>query len=80
MIILRTFNSVEETGRCDSRCYDARTKRCRCCCGGRNHGVGLNQAIKNAAEIIKQANTGTYPETLEQVQFEAPHKQLRLFV
>lgn len=80
MVILRTFNSVGETGKCDSRCYDARTKRCRCCCGGRNHGVGLNQAIKNAPDIVKQVNTGTYPETLEQVQFEVPHKQLRLFV
>jgi len=80
MVILRSFNSACETGCCNEGCYDARNKRCLCCCGGRNHGVGLNQAIKNSAEIVKQTNTGTYPETLMQVRFEVPKKQLRLFV
>jgi len=80
MVILRSFNSAEETGCCDSRCYEARTKRCCCCCGGRNHGVGLPQAIKNAAEIVKEAKAGNCPERLEQVIFKAPAKQLRLFV
>lgn len=80
MVILRAFNSAGETGRCDSRCYDARNKRCRCCCGGRNHGVGLNQAIKNAIKMVKEANAGNCPEALEQVIFETPCKQLRLFV
>lgn len=80
MIILRSTNSAGETGTCDQSCYEARTKRCRCCCGGRNHGVGLNKAIKNAGEIVKEAAAGNCPEALEQVTFEAPKKQLRLFV
>lgn len=37
-------------GRCDGRCYDARGRRCRCACGGRNHGVGLALAAKNIHE------------------------------
>lgn len=80
MVILKSFNSAVETGRCDSRCYEARTKRCRCCCGGRNHGVGLNQAIKNSAELAKQTAAGDCPEVFKQVTFETPCKQLRLFV
>jgi hypothetical protein len=27
-------------GRCDSRCHDAKSKRCHCVCGGRLHGKG----------------------------------------
>jgi len=80
MIILKAFNSAGQTGRCDSRCYDAKTKRCRCCCGGKNHGVGLNQAIKNAEEIVRAAAAGDCPERLEQWTFETPPKQFRLFV
>ena len=80
MVILEMRNSAEVTGRCDSRCYDARTKHCRCCCGGRNHGVGLNKAIKNSAELVKEASAANYPEVLKQVTFEVWQKQLRLFV
>lgn len=37
-------------GRCDSRCYNATGPICVCCCGGMNHGKGLQQAIDNTAE------------------------------
>jgi len=80
MVILKAYNSAGKTGQCDERCYDARTKRCRCCCDGWNHGVGLNKAIENAAEIVRLAKGGESPEPLEQVTFERPHKQLRLLV
>ena len=79
MVILKTYNSAGETGRCDARCYEAKTKRCRCCCGGRNHGAGLNQAIKNSEEICKQAAAGNCPQKIEQVTFETPVRQLYLF-
>jgi len=34
-------------GRCDETCYNAHGKHCTCICGGRNHGVRKNQAIRN---------------------------------
>lgn len=40
------FNSVR---RCDSRCYDAKGKVCRCICCGAHHGKGLDAAV--AAEL-----------------------------
>lgn len=30
---------------CDVKCYDAQEPACDCVCGGKNHGVGLKQAI-----------------------------------
>lgn len=37
---------------CNAKCYNATGKRCTCICGGRNHGVGLKQAIKNSAQLF----------------------------
>ena len=42
------------TGRCDARCYNARTPRCECVCGGKNHGVGLHMAIENMADLLEE--------------------------
>jgi len=35
-------------GRCDERCHTAKTEKCVCICGGKNHGVGSAQAIANS--------------------------------
>ena len=32
------------TGSCDARCYNAKGPKCKCVCGGLNHGVGLMEA------------------------------------
>ena len=40
--------------RCDARCHNARKPRCRCICGGVNHGVGLDQARANTKEITDE--------------------------
>ncbi len=37
-------------GRCDARCHDAVTPECECCCGGRNHGKGLERAVTQTRE------------------------------
>ena len=37
--------------RCDARCHNATKPRCRCICGGVNHGVGLDQARTNTKKI-----------------------------
>ena len=33
--------------RCDARCYNGRKTRCRCICGGHNHGKGLVKAVED---------------------------------
>lgn len=45
-------NSEGVVGRCDSRCYEATEPRCTCICDGRNHGKGLEQALRNTAAIV----------------------------
>jgi len=37
----------EVIGRCTAKCHTAKGKRCYCICGGRNHGVGFEQAMLN---------------------------------
>jgi len=48
------------THRCDERCYDSADKKCRCICQGKNHGVGLKQALINTAMLAEQ-----YPQSTE---------------
>src|SRR5262245_20452467 len=37
-------------GRCDSRCHYAREWVCRCVCGGRYHGRGIEGTLDQAVE------------------------------
>lgn len=73
--LIKTRGTTGEQCRCDARCYDAKGPNCDCCCGGKNHGVGLDQAIKNmqdqADEILE-----TYIEAHEGTEVYA---QLMLF-
>lgn len=42
-------------GRCDARCYDGDPQaRCRCICGGTNHGKGRALAAANGRAIRRQ--------------------------
>lgn len=54
MTLMSTYNSSGESGRCDARCYNAKNKNCDCCCGGKNHGIGENQAIENTSIYLKE--------------------------
>ena len=54
MILIEVKNSNGVVGRCDAKCYHARDKKCDCCCGGANHGVGLTQALANMTAIIAE--------------------------
>jgi hypothetical protein len=42
------ITAVDENGKvirkCDARCYNAKGEHCKCVCGGRNHGLGLDAA------------------------------------
>jgi hypothetical protein len=37
-------------GRCDARCYNATNPECECCCGGKNHGRGVERAVAQTRE------------------------------
>lgn len=39
---------------CDGSCHNAKGKKCRCICGGQNHGAGQEAAIYKT-EAIDQA-------------------------
>lgn len=59
---------------CDSRCYEAKTEDCACeACNGRNHGVGVKQALANSAEL-----EGVYEDGVKKVYQEPkPHADPR---
>ena len=80
MTVLRAFNKHRQIGCCNKSCYFGKNIRCLCCCGGRNHGVGFNQAIKNSAEIVREAAEKSNPDDPGEIRFEAWDRQLRLFV
>ena len=40
-------------GHCDAKCHDAKGDKCRCVCGGLNHGVGLINTIVNTEVFHK---------------------------
>ena len=37
--------------RCDGTCHNAKHRKCRCICGGKNHGVGTIQAVQNTRDL-----------------------------
>lgn len=48
--VLVVYSSQGCIGRCDAQCHNAAKPGCDCICGGRNHGVGHQQAIENNRE------------------------------
>jgi len=50
--VIAVYNSQGCVGRCDAQCHNAAKPDCDCICGGRNHGVGPEQAIKNNRERV----------------------------
>ena len=55
MVLMELRTSGGKVRRCDARCYNAKGPKCRCICGGRNHGVGLQKAIENTREEALKA-------------------------
>jgi len=45
--LIAVYNSEGCVGRCDARCYEAKSAKCHCICGGKNHSAGLRQAVAN---------------------------------
>lgn len=44
--LIAAYRGREIVGRCDARCYEARTPGCHCICYGANHGMGYHQALQ----------------------------------
>ncbi len=55
-LIIKHRADGKKKGQCDSRCYNAKTPVCICCCGGANHGIGLQKALEATKEIAEQIN------------------------
>jgi len=49
--LIAVYNGERCIGRCDAKCHNAKGPVCTCICGGKNHGVGLAQAMVNTGEI-----------------------------
>lgn len=70
--LIAVYNSSGCVGRCDARCYNAKTKECNCICGGANHGVGEKDATANVLAYTKErlaeikAKGGYVPEGIKQ--------------
>src|SRR4051812_11990200 len=64
--IIAVYNTARCISRCDATCYNAIHPKCRCICGGANHGKGEDKALENSAERI-----GLRPDDLR--TFAAAH-------
>lgn len=42
------------TRRCDARCYNAHGAKCKCICGGLNHGAGYQKAYENTVKMAEE--------------------------
>ncbi len=53
MTLIAVYTSDGCVGRCDARCYNAKSEHCDCICKGTNHGKGLKQAMDNTREMYE---------------------------
>lgn len=54
MTLIAIYTNDGCVGRCDARCYNARSKTCDCICGGKNHGAGQQKAIENTRDMFEE--------------------------
>lgn len=48
--VLRVVGGSKPSRQCDAKCHDAEKPECACICGGKNHGVGYDQAVINVRD------------------------------
>lgn len=70
MTTLLTLATARGTRRCDARCYNARLPECRCICGGKFHGRGLDHAAEQDREWAAEQGIG-----LPAVQAELDYRE-----
>lgn len=69
LLIVR--RGVDIVGHCDALCYDATHDACVCkACAGRNHGVGIEQAIVNTRALVAEWDQPGDVELADAVQHE----------
>lgn len=67
--------------RCDARCYEGISpqEKCKCLCGGDNHGVGVERAVantlRNAARWKRQWNAAN-PSLVPHAEFRVYHLRI----
>ncbi len=54
MTTILTVGDSDGERRCDARCYSAKGPDCECCCGGRNHSIGLQAALEGNQEFVAE--------------------------
>jgi hypothetical protein len=64
--VIVAYDGKKLLGRCDKTCYDAKGRRCRCICGGRNHGAGEYLAHVHAHQDL--------PKILRQLDQQTDHQ------
>ena len=77
--LIEVRNSQGVIGRCDERCYDAIGGKCDCCCGGVNHGVGLNKAVANLSRMYNDVILANTLEDVSQAKVVRPKLEPVLF-
>jgi len=55
--------------KCDEKCYNGKGPTCVCCCGGRNHGVGIEAALRNLKDFELSAQVPYLPYDHERQTF-----------
>ena len=66
--------------RCYPKCYNAKSRECRCICGGTNHGAGGGQACETARESgLSRTPKPKQIPTQRRRKSVAPREQGKLF-
>jgi hypothetical protein len=66
--LITVGNSSGVVGRCDAKCYNAKGGKCKCVCGGANHGAGLAAAQSNTNRLAAS--------WIEKYKRENPHLKI----
>ncbi|MBK1667325.1 hypothetical protein CKO28_04690 [Rhodovibrio sodomensis] len=48
--LLAVYAGSRLIGRCDARCYEAKSHSCKCVCFGANHGAGYDRALRQTQQ------------------------------
>lgn len=78
-VLIKIMRDGREIGRCDARCYDGIGRKCKCCCGGANHGLGLNKAIKVTNRLYDAVILMDHPKAQLTDKVLRPEVQMTLF-
>jgi hypothetical protein len=78
-LLLQRDANGKVLSKCDEKCYNGKGPTCNCCCGGRNHGVGREQATRNLKHFDLSAQIPFLPFDHPRQRFlEVPASAKRL--